>query len=224
MLALLLLVAVGATACWQALTLARGDLAGRAAQIEVSRWSAQEETATPAAWQQARAALDAAQRITPGDPRPQTYLGDLYVVAALSEGATPEQQATAFRQAQAFYQRALALRPADALSWASLGLTQFGLGQTGAAYTAAWANALKLGPHDGSTQLVLAQLALMSWDAAPPNAQRWLLATYADANTAQQASLQQAAEGYGLTFSASNAGPPTLLRAPVPASNAASAP
>lgn len=209
---LLVVLAVGGWACWQGQRLLRADLLSQGARWSVTQWaSTGKAPASQADFDRAEAALTAALAITPDDPSLHELLGDLAGVAGRRDWADEAARPRHYAAAVAHYQRALALRPRDPQTWASLATAYQGLGDTGPLLHQAWAQALKLGPNEGAVQPMLLETALATWATATPAMQDWVTAFFLQSAEPQRKAINELARRYGLRF---DADPATAQAAP----------
>ena len=118
---------------WDGQRMIRADAHSLGARKQIVGWaSGESQPASAAEWDEARDAMLAALDITPDNAALQEQMGDLYVVAGRRDWADQALRLRHFGQAEAYYRKALALRPTDPQTWASLAVAYQGLGQTGA--------------------------------------------------------------------------------------------
>ena len=223
-LTLLLTAGVLAVASWvfvDAGRLLMADLGSMRARWLVGQWAAgTTKPPTPAEWTQARRALEGALAWTPDDPALHDRLGDLHAVAGARDWDDEASSTESYRRALDHYRAALALRPLDPQTWASLAGALAGAGERETpAFGEAWAQALRLGPHEGHVQPMLMSLALSNWDVATPAMRDWVVRFHAEAAEPQRAALHKVAARYGLRFD--EAGTPQPVEAPLEPGGAA---
>jgi tetratricopeptide (TPR) repeat protein len=190
----------------------RSDLGSMGARHAITGWAATGTApATPQAWQDAHDDLAAALQATPDNPGLQEHMGDLYVVAGRRDWDQPAQRQAHFAQALRYYQAALALRPGDAQTWASLAAAHQGLGETGQPMHQAWQRALQLGANEGYVQPMLLDMVLATWKQATPEMRDWASKLFDAGSAGQQEAINTVAARYGLHFEpeeAAGAAPP----------------
>jgi tetratricopeptide (TPR) repeat protein len=206
-LAVLTLV-VACWVIWQGLRLMRADFASVAARQEIRSWVARTTApATPADWERAREAIDRAIDIVPDDAAFHDARGDAFVVAATQPSTEEAQRQAKFAEAIASYRRALALRPSEPQTWASLALAHYGAGQVDKPLQEAWSRAQTLGPHEGHVQPLLMELALATWTVATPEMQQWVQDTFEKATPVSREQINKMAERRGLELSIAESAP-----------------
>lgn len=222
---LLLALVIFLWVAWEGQRLIRADFTSLGARKQVGAWiSGESPLPTDAEWAEARDAIAAALAVTPDNPALQEQMGDLHAVAGRRLWADGVARTPHFQRAEASYRQALALRPGDPQTWASLAMAYHGQGQTGAPLHQAWARALALGPNEGHVQPMLLETALATWATASPEMQRWTLAFFDASAPAQRKAINDMAKRYGLQLQADddNASRPTA-GASSPISSASSA-
>ena len=200
---LLVAIAVGAWVLYESQRLVRADLLAVGTRKQVGSWaSGAAEPTSQLDWDKALATLSAAQAITPDNPGLQEAIGDLHMVAGRRGWADMPVRLHHFGLAAAQYRTALALRPTDPQTWASLAAAYQGAGDTGSNLHQAWAKALALGPNEGHVQPMLLESALATWAVATPQMQAWAQAFFAASAGPQRKAINQMAQRYGLRFNA----------------------
>jgi tetratricopeptide (TPR) repeat protein len=161
-------------------------------------------TAAPrsrAEWEGARDAIDRAIDIVPDDAAFHDARGDVYVVAAALPWTSMEQAQAHYLEAIKSYRQALAWRPSEPQTWASLAVAYYGAKQWGAPLQQAWARAHALGPHEGHVQPMLLDLVLATWAQATPEMQQWVQDTFERATPSSRIAINKMAAQRGLQFS-----------------------
>lgn len=218
-LVLLVTLGVGAWVVWEAQRLVRADFTSVAARQQVRLWVAKTTAPrTRAEWEEARAAIERAIEIIPDDAAFHDARGDALIVAANQPWSSDLESQASFLEAIVSYRRALALRPSEPQTWASLALAHYGAGQTGAPLQEAWSRARALGPYEGHVQPMLMELALATWAEATPEMQQWVQDTFENATPDSRVEINRMAERRGLALSIAE---PAPASASEPASGAA---
>lgn len=212
---LLVALAIGGWVFWDGQRMIRADAHSLGARKQIVGWaSGESQPASAAEWDEARDAMLAALDITPDNAALQEQMGDLYVVAGRRDWADQALRLRHFGQAVAYYQKALALRPTDPQTWASLAVAYQGLGQTGAPLHQAWAKALALGPNEGHVQPMLLETALATWSASSNEMKSWMIQFHDNGSLTQRKAISEIALRYGLQFQAQPAAAP-VASAPI---------
>lgn len=198
---LVLAVGIGSWATYQGQRLIRADLLSAGTRKQVSAWvSGAAAPGSQQDWDDALATLTAAQSITPDSPSLQEILGDLHMVAGRRNWDEVPVRLHHFNQAVAQYRMALALRPTDPQTWASLAAAYQGAGETGEILRQAWSRALELGPNEGHVQPMLLETLLATWSGATPDMQAWAKAFFEASAEPQRKAINTMARRYGLRF------------------------
>ena len=206
---LLAALAITGWVFWQAQLLLRSDYPSQSARQKIGQWaSGAVREPSEAAWASALQDMQAALSIAPGNPVLQEQLGDLYTVAGRRDWYDTPVRKQHFANAVAQYKKALALRPTDPQTWASLAAAYQGLGEHPDDLAQAWHMALKYGPHEGHVQPMLLELALSQWATATPDMQQWAKAMFDNAAQPQRKAINNLAARYGLMFQPD---PPTAI-------------
>ena len=180
---------------WEAQRVIRADAASLKARHLLMQWSS--GAAVPASPQQVsavREALQSALAITPDDPSLQEQLGDSYMVSGRLDWNDEALRRQHFLDAERQYRKALALRPTDPQTWASLAAAYEGLGDTGPRMHRAWEEALRLGPNEGHVQPMLLDMVLATWPTASPTMKRWAETLFESGTEPQRTSHQYPSE------------------------------
>lgn len=218
LLLLAMVMSIAGWVFWEGQRLIRADAASLKARHLLGQWSS--GAASPTSSQQLDTvgeALRQALAITPDDPSLQEQLGDLYMVGGRRDWEDESLRKQHFSDAEAQYRKALALRPTDPQTWASLAAAYQGLGKTGSHMQQAWEKALQLGPSEGHVQPMLLDMVLATWSTASPTMKRWAEMLFESGSSAQRTSINTAAARYGLHFAVTPELPAVV---PTPASGA----
>ena len=203
LLLLVVVLNVASWVFWEGSRLIRADAVSLTARQLVGLWASGAKV--PASQHEidaVREALQSAIAITPVSSGLQEQLGDLYVVAGRRDWHNGVARKRHFGEAEAQYQKALALRPLDPQTWASLAAAYQGLGDTGPRMHQAWEKALQLGPNEGHVQPMLLELALATWPTASPAMQKWAETLFDASAAPQREAINTLALRYGLRFNA----------------------
>jgi len=133
------------------------------ARRAMAQWAAERRAPRESEWQAARAAVERAAALAPGNPLYVEELGRLLEMrAAQLDRAGPEAR-NLLEGARAQFRRAAELRPGSPYAWASLALVKFRLNELDFEFYGALDRAARFGPWEPAVQLTLADIGLGSW-------------------------------------------------------------
>ena len=180
----------------------RAEGPSAAAQQTTRQWAEGSAPApSRAEWAAVRTTLLQAQAVREASPVLQELLGNLHMVGAVQEWASPAERSAWLADAQRHYRRSLQLRPADGLTWALLAGALARSADRGSDFAQALGQALTLGPNENHVQLQVMRLMLEFWDDVPPSLQDWATGLYDAGTTSQRQAINAMAAPYGLSFS-----------------------
>ncbi|MEJ7137279.1 hypothetical protein [Amphibiibacter pelophylacis] len=186
-----------AWALWQADTRARPARAAIVSWSQGRPWTADQFLA-------AEKLLQQAQAITPDDASLYDDLASLYMLQGSQydpdsddEGDT-EARRSLYQSALTTLLRSLQLRPQHGVTWANLALVAYELDPGSAQQWHAWHQALRFAPWEPASRALMAQVLLLSFENAPPEALEWFKTYRSMAPAAEFKRLQQFAQEYDL--------------------------
>ena len=196
-IALLLAASMFAWVLFHGVPLLRSDLISLQARNQTNEWATAGQGWSVESWQSARQDLQAALVIAPDDPVLHVTLAQLYVTQGLVAWADLEQRTAYFEEALVHQQQALALRPTDGTTWASVAVSMFAAGRPLPEVQQAWAQATVFAPKEAPVQVALIDLALATWAQATPAMQAWVKATWQEAGPARKKQFEAIADRHG---------------------------
>lgn len=196
LLALLPVLALAAFMVWEARLFFVADMNLLEARWLIGAWASGERPMTPASWLRAYDATHRAIDTHPEDANLRVQMGVLYQMAGtLQQNA--DQRQSFLRQSAGQYRRALAVRPSDGWSWATLAeLLQSTEPGSPAAWDA-WRQAQRHAPLEDAVQLALLRAGFIGWAQAPADVKSWLTAHYEHTPPAQRQEIDNLALAWG---------------------------
>jgi tetratricopeptide (TPR) repeat protein len=204
--AALVLPLVGGWVFWTAGHELVADFGSFEAQNQTEVWAqAKAAPASQAEWEAALSRLRWAQDVRGSSPVLHEQLGHIYRVGVRQPWASADQQVAWTRLAIQHYQRSVALRPGDGLTWAVLATAYGELGEFGSEREQALTRALQLAPNDNPVQLTLLYTVLAHWAETPEPFQKWVVDEFETGTARQRQLISQIAKPFGLVLESTTA-------------------
>ena len=192
------LLAGSAGALYFATTAALADVTLLQARWQITQWQKTPQLGpTAIEWGQARNALVAAQRWTPGEGQIYENLGYLYALRAISSRGIPELEQAMLAETIGNYRAAVTRRPMSPYAWANLALALYLKGSEPALMWQAYDRAYLYGQKERSVLQTLGEIGFKHWDTAGEVRQSQLLALVANALESHRELLRAAALRHG---------------------------
>lgn len=167
----LAVTALAGWAVWDSVPVFRADQVGTRVRTDVQRWGDGAAPWTLEQWQGAKGAVEQAIAWTPNDASLHELLSALYALRGTREwgdgNPATSPGVALYRQALNHQERALQLRPLNAMAWAQMALLHYAVGEDANAMWAAWRQAHKLGPNEADVRFQLTEVARQGWWAVP---------------------------------------------------------
>lgn len=172
-LAVLLLVAITATAYFAAMRFA-AEMTAQDARYRITRWEAGKAKPQAGEVDAALAALRAALAYEPGNPNLHSDLGRLEYWRVLAGSLVDAESRAAREAALASFHQAAQLRPTAGHTWANIALARYMLGHVSLEFVLALEQTLRWAPWHPQLQLTAIQLGLATWPLLEPSMQQQL--------------------------------------------------